>query len=121
MYALNKSYCYLNTLYFGEGHTFTALLNDKRISKLLLLAIVETAYNLLFSDLPLTDTERSSLKRQKTFLRQLAKNRSAKSPSVRKRKLEILKNNRKATRIILSPLIIGSLKEICQPLSENIN
>ncbi len=75
--------------------TFKAITKDKNFSKLILQALKELCYNLLYSDLPLNTAQRSKLKRKKQLLIKIS---TAKN-------LELaIKHSRTVADCILEPL-----------------
>lgn len=95
-----------------DSSTYEKLLLDKKISKQILLPLVELAYNLLYSSLPLTEQERKSLQSCKNFIREVAHRGSAKSLKVRTKKLGLIRKHRSATRRIITLIISGSLHDV---------
>ena len=103
----------LEVLYSCGTRTFQSLLEDNKLNKVLCLARVEIAHNLLFTELPLSEKERSLLRKEREFIRKIAANKSAKTLKIRRRKLGIVARNRNKLRTLLYPFLKGSLKEIC--------
>ena len=59
-------------LYTCSPSTYSTILLDKKLSKILLFGIVELAHNILFTELPLTGVERKALTPFKKFFRLIA-------------------------------------------------
>lgn len=107
----------LEILYICSTKSYYSLLEDKKLSKILALALVEIAHNVLYYEFPFTKEERSSLRKHIVFIRKIAANKSAKTSKVRSRKLLIVAKNRPALKVLLFPVLKGSLKELCRSKS----
>ena len=108
--SLKKSYSIFKILYNCSPTTFEAIVSDNKLGKDLLLGSVEYCWNLLFTELPLTDEERQLLRSEKELIRAIADRGSGKSVKVRHKKLQIIHKNRRGFKIILQPIIEGSLQ-----------
>ena len=103
----------LEVLYSCSPSSYSTILNDKKLAKIVIFGFVELAHNVLYEELPLTANERLALRANKEFLRALASRKSAKTLLVRDRKLDLLKKNRKAAKLLIEVALRGSLKDIC--------
>ena len=97
-----------------NSSTYRSIILDKKLSKILLCALVELAYNLLYTDLPLTPSERATFRRKKNFLRELANKEGDKSSKLWAKKLELVRKNRISTKILIGVVVTGSLQTLKQ-------
>jgi hypothetical protein len=104
----NRTSSLLRSLYEGNAATFSSLIRETKYKIRLVKFFTEVSYNLLYTKLPLHDSERKKLRTHKTVLRLLAVKRGALKKDIKSR-IVLFLENRSLLRIIIAIFLSGSL------------
>ncbi len=112
--AVREAWSALWVLQKGSKRTFAALLNDPNLWKLIVRALIEIAYNFLYEDVGLSQTERKQLGKIDFFLHKLVARGGGKTTKTLRRKRGLILKNRKATLVLFASLFSESFKHLLE-------
>ena len=104
MGALKEAYPILFVLWKCSPNTFTSVVNDDKFAVVLLKALKEICHNLLYTDFPFTDDQRSELRKIQEFIQSLATG-GVKTRQAKTRKRNIILNNQTKTRKVIGTVL----------------
>ncbi len=102
-----KTWPFLYVLLCCSAKTYRTILSDKKLWKPILQSLVEIAFNYLYEEVGLFETERKFLRKHQRFLEQLAAKGGCKSHKVLNRKRKLILTRPIETKAVLTPLRAG--------------